>query len=348
MPDNNESWSIHPKRFQILSLSGGGYRGVYSAAVLETLEEKAGKPLGRCFDLIAGTSIGGIIGLGLALEKPMPQIIHAFKKHGTRIFSDRPAAKGRVCKLIDLCRSAFSPKYGDAGLREAITEIVGSETRLDDALHPIIVPTVNVTTGAPQFFKTPHHQNFQRDWKEKVVDIALATSAAPTFFPLAKIDNSHFADGGLYANAPDIHALHEAIHFFSSPEVHIHVLSVGTTTASFSFSHRIGRDLGGIKWMMGSRLISTIYSAQQQCEASMMKHRLGDRYIRIDGIQSKEQQDDLALDVATKDVQEMLMGLGKESAKRALGEPYMAAFLAHEAPSPHFYYGKNARKQGEF
>ena len=320
---------------------------MYSAAVLEDLEEKAGKPLGQCFDLIAGTSIGGIIGLGLALEVPASQIRKAFEQHGTHIFSDRPAPRTWIGKGIDLARSAFTPKYGAEGLEAAIAEIVGRETRLDEALHPIIIPAVNVTTGAPQFFKTPHHPHFQRDWKLRVIEIALATSAAPTIFPLAKIDNSHFADGGLYANAPDIHALHEATHFFSVPESNVHVLSIGTTTSTFSFSHRIGRNLGAVQWMLGSRLMSVIYSAQQQCEAFMMKHRLGDRYVRIDGSQSKEQGEDLGLDVATRDVQEMLTGLGRESAKRALGEPFMEAFLSHTAPLPLFHYGKNARKESD-
>ena len=92
----------HRNRFQVLSLSGGGYRGVYSAAVLADLEESAGRPLAQCFDLIAGTSIGGIIGLGLALEKPMSSILGAFEKHGKRIFSDRPAPKGWFYKGVDL------------------------------------------------------------------------------------------------------------------------------------------------------------------------------------------------------------------------------------------------------
>ena len=331
------------RRFQILSLTGGGYRGIYSAAVLECLEERAGRSLGQCFDLIAGTSIGGIIGLGLALERPASTILRAFEEHGTHIFSDRQAPKGLFARGLDLCRSVLTPKYSDQGLRDAIVDIVGAETRLEDAAHPIIVPTVNVTTGAPQFFKTPHHTTSQNDWKTRVVDIALATSAAPTFFPLAKIDKCYYADGGLFANSPDLQALHEGAHFFGIPEQEIYVLSIGTTTASFSFSHRIGPNLGAIKWMWGNRLISTIYSAQQQCEASMMRHILKERYFRIDESQSKEQQEDLGLDIATRDVQDMLIGLGRESAKRALANDVVAAFLEHKAPSPIFYHGKKSQ-----
>ena len=77
----------------------------------------------------------------------------------------------------------------------------------------------------------------------------------------------------------------------------------------------------------------------------MMKHRLGERYIRIDEVQSKEQQDDLGLDVATSEVQEMLVGLGAESAKRILGRPEMTHILQHHAARPVFHHGKNKNSE---
>lgn len=324
-------------RFQILSISGGGYRGLYAAAVLVALEEKAGKPLGRCFDLIAGTSIGGVIGLCLAHERPMPEVLQAFRKHGTRIFSNRPAPRTWWGIGSDLCRMVFKPKYQAKGLQTALEDMLGMETILGDALHPVIVPTVNVTTGKPQFFKTPHHKRFQTDWKVRVVDVAMATSAAPTIFPLAKVGSSYFADGGLYANSPELSALHEATHFLEISEQDVHVLSVGTTTSQFSFSHVIGQNLGVAKWMIGNRLVSMIISSQQQYEQNMMRHRLGNRYIRIDENQSKEQQEDLGLDVATLPAQEMLTALGQESAKKALGDSRLAEVLAYNARVPKFH-----------
>lgn len=327
------------RRFQILSLSGGGFRGLYSAAVLTELERSASKPLAQCFDLIAGTSIGGIIALALALEVPAEKILHAFATFGHRIFSHRPAPRYPLGKAVDLSRSLFKPKYDGKGLRDAISEIVGPETRMESLIHPVIVPTINMTTGSPQFFKTPHHKNFTNDWRERVVDVALATSAAPTFFPLAKIGNSFYVDGGLYANSPDLMALHEAVHFLGASEADVYMVSLGTTTASFSFSHRIGRNLGALRWMYGQRLLSAIFSAQQQCGDSMLKHRLRERYFRIDEMQSREQQEDLGLDVATQEVQEMLIGLGVESAKRSLGCPQIADILRSTALEPIFYHG---------
>lgn len=333
------------EKFQILSLSGGGYRGLYTIAILAELEEKANRPLAKCFDLIAGTSIGGIIGLSLALERPMADVLKAFRENGTKIFSKRSAPKTSIGKTCDLFRFALCAKYHNSELMRVVNEMLGENTLLGDATHPIIVPTINVSTGRPQFFKTAHHESFRTDWKVKVADIAMATSAAPTFFPLASIGDSYYADGGLYANSPDIYALHEATHFFKQPEASVHVLSIGTTTSGFSFSHKIGKDLGFLKWMIGNRLISVILSSQQQCEEYMMKHKLQDRYIRIDEIPSKEQQEDLGLDVATKHAQGTLAALGKESAKIALGNNRIIDMLSYSAKEPIFFH--NLSKRGE-
>ncbi|HKJ73572.1 MAG TPA: patatin-like phospholipase family protein [Alphaproteobacteria bacterium] len=88
--------------FQILSLSGGGYLGYYTISVLVELEKRAGRPLAQCFDLTAGTSIGGIIALCLAREITAARIRDAFLDNGTEIFSDRPKSSGIVDTLGDI------------------------------------------------------------------------------------------------------------------------------------------------------------------------------------------------------------------------------------------------------
>lgn len=325
-------------RFQILALSGGGFRGLYSARILEHLEKEAGKPLASCFDLMAGTSIGGIIALALSLEVPAAEIVRAFKEDGGTIFSRRPKPRG-IWKWIDLRRFIWWSKYSDEGLKKTITRILGSDRRLGDAKHPIIIPSVNLTTGSTQFFKTSHHPLFVRDYEEDMLEVALATSAAPGFFPLARVGSSHFADGGLYVNSPDLVALHEAEHFLKIDRSRIRVLSVGTITSRFSFSHTIGRNLGWLNWAIGERLLSVIMSCQQQRDRIMMEHMLEEHYFRIDGEQSKEQEEDLGLDVATQEVQDMLLGMADLSAKVALGTSRLQPFLSHCAPPPHFYRG---------
>lgn len=323
-------------RFNILSLSGGGFLGLYSIAVLAALEKEANEPIARRFDLIAGTSIGGIIALGLADEIPAAEILLAFEKNGTAIFSNRPASQGVLGLIGDLRRSLSKPKYRADALRATVASLLGDK-KIGDLKHRVMVPAVNLTKGRPQVFKTPHHQNFQTDLHRRAVDVALATSAAPTYFPIAEIGDALYADGGLYANSPDLLAVHEAIHFLNQPEHAVHLLSVGTTTAQYSFAHANGRNLGLIGWVRDQRLVSAMIASQQQSVDFMMRHRLADRYLRLDALQSKEQERHLALDVATSDAQKTIRGLAEATVQDAIASQQLREFLSHQAAPPHFY-----------
>jgi patatin-like phospholipase/acyl hydrolase len=121
--------------FQILSLSGGGFLGLYTITVLADLEERIGAPIASKFDLIAGTSVGGIIAIGLANEVPAATIKAAFEVQGPSIFSDRPPPKTAVGKAWDVMRSALTPKYKSSALRRTIVQIIGAETLIGDLKH---------------------------------------------------------------------------------------------------------------------------------------------------------------------------------------------------------------------
>lgn len=324
------------KRFNILSLSGGGYLGLYTVTVLAGLERRTGQPIARCFDLLAGTSIGGIIALGLAAEVSASDICRAFEENGEAIFSDRPTPSSALAKLRDIGRYVGSAKYSDAALRETVAGLLGADTKIGDLKHRVMVPAVNLTKGLPQIFKTPHHETFVTDLDLKVVDVAMATSAAPTYFPIAEIGDSLFADGGLYANSPDFLALHEAEHFLEIPINQVSVLSVGTTTAQFSFAHASGRDLGILGWTKEQRLVNAMIASQQQSVDYMMGHKLGSRYLRMDVTQSKEQERHLALDVATKDARRTIRGLAESTLQKYAPDERLKDFLAHVAPQASF------------
>jgi len=323
--------------FQILALSGGGYLGLYTATVLSHLEQACGVPLGRKFDLLAGTSVGGIIALGLAAEVPAKEIKSAFEEFGTTIFSRRSVPKTSVGRGFDLLRSALTPKYDSAGLRETLLSLFPKGLLIGDLLHPVIIPTVNLTKGKPQIFKTPHHPTFVTDLHRSVIDVAIAGAAAPTFFPIAEVANELYADGGLYANAPDILALHEAEHFLGASVDGVRLLSVGTTTAQFSFSHEHGNNIGITGWLSDQRLINVILASQQQSVGYMAAHRLGDRYLRLDALQSKEQERYLALDVATEAAQKTIRGLADSTAQEHASDPILKSILEHTAKVPTFY-----------
>lgn len=318
------------KRFQILSLSGGGYMGLYTASVLEKLEDALGEPIASRFDLIAGTSIGGVIGLGLAAGVPAKRIREAISTHGPHIFSTHPPREG-IGAYIDLLSFFGHAKYRQERLREAIEEIVGSELKMGELQHRILVPTVNLSTGKPQVFKTPHHATFVRDKDLRVAEVALATSAAPTYLPLAEISGALYADGGLYANSPDFMAFHEARHFLEVPQEGIWMMSIGTTSSNFSFSHAGGKDLGWSQWMTGNRLPSVMIASQQFIADIMMRHTIGDHYFRVDELQSKEQERTLGLDVASDAATRDLVALAEASVQRILPSSFVQEIFKNKA-----------------
>lgn len=323
--------------FQILSLSGGGYLGLYTICVLADIEDRIGAPLATRFDLIAGTSVGGIIAIGVANEVPAAQIKEAFERNGTRIFSARNPPKTALGKAYDVLRCVLKPKYDPSALRNTIIDIIGSDTRLGDLKHPCIIPTVCLTKGGPQIFKTSHHPDFSRDHRLKAVDVALATSAAPSYFPIAEIGDGLYADGGLYANSPDLIALHEAEHFFSANIADIRMLSVGTTTSRFSFAHNAGTHFGLLKWTMGQRLVQAMLSSQQQIVDHVARHRLGSRYVRLDAEQSREQERALSLDSAHPNAQKTIRAMAVVTAQAALVNPDLASILSRASVPPKFF-----------
>lgn len=315
---------------KLLCLSGGGYLGLFSASVLEKLEEQYDAPLARYFDLIAGTSIGGILALALAAEVPMRRVVAAMVERGPELFGNERPPRG-IWRTADLRKNAFKPKYRSEVLKELILDFIVSDLRIQDLQHRVLVPSVNVTKGSPQVFKTGHHPTFVRDPKKRVVDVALATSAAPTFFQMHSVDNERFVDGGLYANSPDLLAVHEATHFLDAKEENLSVLSIGTTTAQFSMAGSTPSKLGWMGWMEGQRLISAMVSSQQMMSDFMMRHKLGDRYVRIDRSQSKEQERELSLDTASAVAQNDLMGLAEAAFQDAVPTDQLKAFFVEEA-----------------
>lgn len=317
--------------FQILSLSGGGFLGLYTAAVLAELEERSGKRLIDCFDLFAGTSIGGIVALGLAAGRSAAEIRDAFIEQGPRIFPNRPP-KSKAAWFGRFLRNVPAPLYDAGPLRQTIEDIVGAGTCMSNLLRPVVIPAVNLTKGGPKVFKTGHHERFVLDWHLKVADVALATSAAPTYFPAHQIDNEFYADGGMFANSPDMIAVHEAEQFLGVSRDQINVLSVGTTTTDFAMSAALSPNMGVMGWMRNQRLTDVMIGSQQALINDMMRHILGERYLRIDRRQGDEQRAVLALDVATREAISNLQSLARGSFAEVSADPRLRVLLEHDAP----------------
>ena len=299
------------ERLRVLALSGGGFLGLYTATVLAGLEARAGRPLGRCFGMLAGTSIGGLLGMALAFEVPMRVVVELMLNHGSRVFSHRPLPHGAVSRLLDLSRSVTVPKYGGRELREALRSVLG-ERRLGEALHPLVIPAVDVLACRSKVFKTPHGQMQESDAELPIVDVVMAACAAPAYFPSVRVGERLYADGGLFAVAPDQIALHEAQHFLDIPPERVSMLSVGTATARYRPREGVeDPQAGAVGWLSEGRLILTILSVQQQHVQAMMEDRLGSRYLRLDADWPADAG--LGIDVATPQAAEVLQGLARET-----------------------------------
>ena len=309
--------------FRILALSGGGYLGLYAAVVLAELEARVGEPLGRRFDLIAGTSVGGLLSMALAFEVPMAELVKLFLERGEEVFSSRRLPTGAVTRLLDLSRSVMGPKYTGEALRKELTRHFGKRT-LGDALHAVVVPAVDVTRSVTKVFKTPHAQASLGDAGLSAVDVTMATCAAPAFFPCVKVGDKLYADGGLFAVAPDQVALHEAKLFMGAKPSKVRMLSVSTATMGYQPTEKPEADVGAVGWLTDGRLILTMISVQQQHVQAIMEDRLADRYMRLDA--PWPAQAGLGIDVATKQAAQTLTTLGQQTLA-GLDEERLQKFL---------------------
>jgi predicted acylesterase/phospholipase RssA len=326
------------ERFQILALSGGGFRGLYTAKILADFEQELGGSIGRHFDLIAGTSIGGILALAVSMEIPAQRIVDLFVKHGADIFKRRWSLGGYV-------RAPYSAKPLQRLLTEP--ELFG-EKLLGFGKHPVIVPAINYSSGKPVIFKSPHHETFKRDHTYRLVDIALATSAAPAYFPRHCFGDNQYVDGGLFANAPGLLGLHEAQHFFGREAQDVWMLSIGSMSARFTVDPRRNREGGTWDWggwnpaNMPKRLFGLSISVQESLTDYIVKHRLGDHYHHLDDDLTDERAGAVALDKADRAAREVLLGSGAERSKIAIGDARVQRFLKHNPAMPVFHYGPNA------
>lgn len=320
---------LRPK-FRVLSLDGGGIRGVFTAAFLAELESHLDAPIGSYFDLIAGTSTGGIIALGLAAGHPASEIRDLYVSNAEKIFTERGqhwgiGLAGRVLGIKWPQVRAFvsevgvyRSKYHQEGLRNALRDKFGDRTIEDLATCRVVVPAVDLVSARTIVFKTPHLPGLVRDRQFSLIDVALATSAAPTYFPHAIIEaGSAYADGGLWANNPAIVAYAETARIREQctrdedPQfefAEMGMLSVGT--GRIPHCGVPGRDDTGFLWW-GARLLDAIGLTQSMGYHHEAAYLMGDHYLRVDF-----DLPDSAWQLDNIDVIQELIHLGREAARQ--------------------------------
>ena len=204
-----ESMFMINKPFKILCIDGGGIKGVFSAQVLAEFEEAFNTKTSEHFDLICGTSTGGIIALGVVGGIPMKDVVQFYVDNGPRIFAQRWKV-GKLGEWLFILKQAFvKSKYCDKALRNAMEKVFGQK-KIGDSQNLLCIPAFNITNSAPRIFKKDYgHLN--QDDNKTFVEVALATTAAPTYFPVQEINSVQYVDGGLYANNPVLVGLTEAV-----------------------------------------------------------------------------------------------------------------------------------------
>lgn len=258
----------HKRR--ILALDGGGIKGVLAAAFLETVEEATGKRIAEYFDLVSGTSTGGIIALGLGLGMSAREIVQFYVNEGPRIFGqanplDPQGIVGRAIAMFKgakrQARQLGLPKYDSRELRQALERAFRS-ARLGDSQVRLVIPAYHADKEDVYVFKTRHHERLQLDWRESAVDVALATAAAPTYFAAHQMPSgAPLIDGGIWANNPSGLAAVEARGVLGWTNDDLYILSIGCTEAAID----IPTDTG----YSGLLLKSTDLFMQGQSRASI-------------------------------------------------------------------------------
>ena len=208
---------------QVLALDGGGLRGIFTAATLAAWEEDFGSSITDHFDLIVGTSTGGIIALALGLGVPPVEVLSIYLDHGDSIFPQTGRARHRWLRRL------LRPRYDTAGLRAVLQDRFGDRL-LGDSRVRLAIPSYDLAADHVHLFRTPHHRDLRRDWRVPAVDVAMATAAAPTFLPAHRMEAHRLIDGGVWANNPTLVGVAECFDRLGGERGRIRVLSVGTTS----------------------------------------------------------------------------------------------------------------------
>ena len=261
--------------FRVLSLDGGGIKGIFPAAVLASLEKRylGGKSVGDYFDLIAGTSTGGILALGLGARLTADEILRMYLDEGHRVFPSRERGPmGRVRRLV-------SAQYDRGPLDELLNHRLGEKT-LRESKHRLLIPSTEGRNGEVWVFKTPHHPDYKLDGGERMASVAAATSAAPTYFMPFERGGYTYLDGGVWTNNPTMAALVEALSCFDTRWEDVRLLSIGCGEKPFQMTEGQARKSGMVHWRGVFEVAMHLQSVTAVNQAGLLIGR--DRVTRLD------------------------------------------------------------------
>ncbi|MHA1469484.1 MAG: CBASS cGAMP-activated phospholipase [Candidatus Asgardarchaeia archaeon] len=262
----------------VLSIDGGGIRGIIPALILAEIEKRTGKSVAKLFDFLAGTSTGGIIALGMSHNDG-----NGGSKYTAQDFAELYEKKGKEIFPRSLWKGFSSigglgnEKYSEKGLEKVLKEYFKNEP-LGASLKNVLITSYDIQNREPYFFKS-----WRDEWNTTEMRlVARATSAAPTYFEPASIQVGSgtrvLIDGGVFVNNPAVSAYAECKRLFPD-EKEIFVVSLGTGELTRSISYSEAKDWGLVGWTVP--LLSCMFDGASDVVDYQMKQILGDSFIRL-------------------------------------------------------------------
>lgn len=300
----------------MLSLDGGGLKGIFTAAFLAAWERTTGRPVVDNFDLIAGSSTGGIIALALGLGYRAQQIFELYRTNGEEIFPRE------VFPGVGAAKQAFGSRYSAKNLRRVLLTFFGNR-HLGHSSKRLLIPAYHADRGEIYIFKTAHHPRLLNDYTETAVDVALGTAAAPTYVePFFKEEGLRLIDGGMFANNPVLLAVTEAMGYLKRPQNTVAAVRLGTTWEPKG-TKDYPADPGGLGTL--KLFVDLMMRGQMQSASGAVFHLLGrDRFCDINPVvpNGAHRLDRLS---------DELVGLGESQYRFHSAELYERGFLDHRA-----------------
>lgn len=257
------------REFRILSIDGGGIKGIFPACFLAEIEGRylTDGSIAKHFDMITGTSTGGIIALGLSIGMPARDIAKLYIEHGQAIFpSPRWGMAGRSWRFV---RGLAQHQYDRAALISLLEGAFG-ERQYGEASSRLCIPSCDGRHGDVYIFKTPHHPDFKKDQHERMTTVAAATAAAPTYFQPLDSGGYRFLDGGLWANNPVMVGLVDALSCFDVNPHQVRILSLGCGDEPFRVSDRMVQWGGLLSWRLAINAAMSFQSKNALGQAGLL------------------------------------------------------------------------------
>jgi patatin-like phospholipase/acyl hydrolase len=298
---------------RILSIDGGGIRGIIPATILATIEERTGKSISQLFDLIAGTSTGGLLALGLTKpnrfgdpEFSAQDLCQLYEQEVPRVFRHPQTWWGNL----------LSPKYRSFALQQVLKDSLGG-SRLKQALTDVVIPCYDIEHRLPYIFRS-YSASLQNDCDFPMTDVALAACASPTLFHPVQIPRESagtficLVDGGVFANNPAITALSEIRSIYPDDNERCFLVSLGTGKSKRPLTDEFVSLWGYVQWsrpMLDVVMDSNSEAVHEQMK-SLMSSTAEPLYYRLQVDLPK--QIDPAIDNASRTNVQALVSAAKE------------------------------------